>query len=107
MVMAPVNSSACAVTSGTSRHKVPLGTPRVPSQKVGVVSGADWDASWDSSASPALTSEVLVALLASGCCHDGICHDSDAPPPPLPQLAPSFQTCSVGGCVASSMVVPP
>ena len=34
-------------------------------------------------------------------------HDSEIPPPPAPAKAPSFQTCSDGGCEALSIVVPP
>src|ERR1700733_8310763 len=41
------------------------------------------------------------------CCQDGIRHDAEIPPPPPPPTTPSFQTCSSGGELASSIAVPP
>ena len=40
-------------------------------------------------------------------CQAGIGQDSEIPPPPAPPNAPSFQTCSFAGWVASLIVVPP
>ncbi len=62
--------------------------------------------------SAALTaSELLVAAAPPGtcgaACQAGIGQDSEMPPPPAPQTAPSFQTCSFAGWVALLIVVPP
>ena len=79
----------------------------MPSQNVGVPKGAAAPAVSDSSVSAALTAAVLAGPWVTACCQAGIAQDSEIPPPPAPQSAPSFQTCSLGGWVAASMVVPP
>ena len=107
MVTAPVNSSACAETSGVSRQGAPGVSPRVPSQNVGVVNGADVLAVEDSYALAFLTSIALAGVLATACCQLGIAQDSEMPPPPAPHSAPPSHTCSAGGWVASLIVVPP
>src|SRR5579884_969470 len=107
MVTDPVNSSAWAETSGDSRQGVPEPSPRVPPQNVGVANGPSEPAAALSNAWALLTPVALAAVCTTFCCQLGIVHDSEMPPPLAPHAAPSFQTCSAGGCVASSIVVPP
>src|SRR5580658_7927181 len=89
-VIAPVNSSACAVTSGTSRQTT------APQKSL------------PATASARLT---IGALSNPGTfvpvCQDGAGQTWDMPPPPAPQLEPSFQICSAGGKVGLVIAVPP
>ena len=107
MVTEPVNSSACADTSGVSRQRVPDGRFSAPSQNVSVVKGAVTLRVCASKAWAFAISIGLSGVFATACCQLGIVQDAEMPPPPAPHCAPSSQTCSEGGWVASSIVVPP
>src|SRR4051812_30163070 len=101
-VMAPVNSSESALTSGSWRQAVSSGPASVSSRQKLVPSNV--------SAAPT-AAELLVEAAPPGTCgadcHAGIGQDWEMPPPPAPHTAPSFQTCSFAGWVASLIVVPP
>src|SRR5215472_1344926 len=103
--MPPVNSSASALTSGSSRQPAstgPTGLSELQNAKFGLPRSAD---------SKLFAADTTFGSLTPGTCESscqaGIAQDSEMPPPAAPHAAPSFQTCSSAGWVASSIVVPP
>ena len=101
-VIAPVNSSESALTSGSWRQAVSSAPAPVSSRQNPV----PWNVSAAATA-PELLVEAAPPGTCGADCHAGIGQDSEMPPPPAPHTAPSFQTCSFAGWVASLIVVPP
>src|SRR5579875_1638814 len=93
--MAPVYSSALALTSGTSRQ---ADAPPDPDRQKSLPARA--------SASPTILALVIPGTVAVAC-QAGSAHVPEIPPPPPPPSAPSFQIFSCGGWVAARVVVPP
>src|ERR1700691_3637004 len=93
MVIAPVYSSACADTSGASRHRLASAGDCLQGVR-------PYDVT-------ALAAAALSAPVMNGCCQLGAPQIEEGPPPLAPPSLPSFQTCSLGGFEASVMVVPP
>ncbi len=62
---------------------------------------------WAAVTAPELPTEPTPPGTIGADCQAGMGQDSEIPPPVEPPSAPSFQTCSFAGWLASLIVVPP